>query len=690
MLKGWVAPLCACVLVIGCGGGGSSGPTRNSSITLSTNNVTQTATTADAAPTASLQITLTNPPSGTIYVGESNTSNGVSSVQIAGVSQTTATVTISFKSPAQLGAGVYNDTITIEVCYDAQCSAQVGNSPATVTVQYTVTGAPQPGAPTLTSLTPSSAVAGGAAFTLTAMGTGFVSQSVLQWNGSARTTTAASATQLTAQITAADIAAAGTAAVTVSNAATGGGTSAALNFTIQPATLALNVVSPMSVPAGGPAFVLTAVGAGFVSGATVQWNGGARATTFVSSTELTAQITAADIASVGTGAVTVSNPAPQSGVTSAINVNIVAPSKDAVAFQMNPAHTGVVSFNSVSLPSASTWTATLPGPPSYALIAAGKVFVTANVSGNAELVALNQADGTIAWGPIGNLSGFANAAYDNGQVFVLSATTGSAALLQAFDAATGTKKWSVTLTGQYLFQSPPTAANGFVYAEGAGSGATVYAVDQNTGALVWTGPVFSGNGSSPVVTADGVYVTYPCLGLDFRPLTGELVWQYNGGCSGGGGATSVVADGILFAAVGFGSYNATELNAETGAVVGSSVESTIPAIGSQTGYFLQSGTLRGITVSSNTVLWSFAGDGSLVTAPIVVNQYVFVGSSTGNVYALDATTGAQLWVKNVGAAIPASPGWDGAMPFSGLAAGDGLLVVPAGSTLTAYTLSTSP
>ena len=87
-----------------------------------------------------------------------------------------------------------------------------------------------------------------------------------------------------------------------------------------------------------------------------------------------------------------------------------------------------------------------------------------------------------------------------------------------------------------------------------------------------------------------------------------------------------------------------------------------------------------------STVWSFNGDGGLVTSAIVVNQAVIIGSSSGQVYALDAATGVQLWTTNAGAAIYAGNG----NVISGLAAGDGLLVVPAGNTLSAFTLSTSP
>jgi hypothetical protein len=60
--------------------------------------------------------------------------------------------------------------------------------------------------PVLTSVSPTTAVAGGPEFTLTATGTGFVTGSVVRWNGAGRSTTFVSATQVKAAITAADVA----------------------------------------------------------------------------------------------------------------------------------------------------------------------------------------------------------------------------------------------------------------------------------------------------------------------------------------------------------------------------------------------------------------------------------------------------------------------------------------------------
>jgi 6-phosphogluconolactonase (cycloisomerase 2 family) len=94
--------------------------------------------------------------------------------------------------------------------------------------------------PTITSISPTSATAGGAAFTLTVNGTNFVSGSTVNFNGSARTTTFVGATQLTASILASDIATAGSFNVTVTNP--GGGTSNAVSFIVLTPQLATQTI----------------------------------------------------------------------------------------------------------------------------------------------------------------------------------------------------------------------------------------------------------------------------------------------------------------------------------------------------------------------------------------------------------------------------------------------------------------
>jgi len=157
--------------------------------------------------------------------------------------------------------------------------------------------------PTITSLSPVSAPAGGAPFSLVVKGTGFDGTTVVYWNGSARTTLDNSATQVTAQIATADISKVGTDSVTVRSDRQ---YSAATSFTVKTAPVpAITTLSPSTAIAGNGAFTLTVNGSGFDTGATVLWNGSSRATTLVSATKLTAAITAADIAKTGTATVAV-------------------------------------------------------------------------------------------------------------------------------------------------------------------------------------------------------------------------------------------------------------------------------------------------------------------------------------------------------------------------------------------------
>ena len=108
-------------------------------------------------------------------------------------------------------------------------------------------------APTLASIAPTSMVAGSAAFTLTVDGSSFTASSVVSWNGSARPTTYVSATRLTAAISATDVASVGSAQVTVTTPAPGGGASGAATFVVSaaPQGQTVGVVAMVAVNASG-------------------------------------------------------------------------------------------------------------------------------------------------------------------------------------------------------------------------------------------------------------------------------------------------------------------------------------------------------------------------------------------------------------------------------------------------------
>lgn len=74
-------------------------------------------------------------------------------------------------------------------------------------------------------------------------------------------------------------------------------------------------LTPMTAAPGGSSFNLTVNGAGFVSGAVVEWNGDPLTTTFVNKYRVTASVAATDIAKATTASVTVLNPKPGGGTS---------------------------------------------------------------------------------------------------------------------------------------------------------------------------------------------------------------------------------------------------------------------------------------------------------------------------------------------------------------------------------------
>jgi hypothetical protein len=175
------------------------------------------------APGAAVTVTLTNGAGGLqdwlALAPTSAPNTSYSTFTYVGSGVTTRTWTVNMPSTP----GPYEFRLFLN-----NSNVRAATSP-TVTVSAGINAVP-----TLTSLNPSRTSAGTAAFTLTVNGAGFVPASEVRWNGAARPTTFVSSTQIRAAIGAADVAAVGSALVTVFSPAPGGGTSGALTFTIAP------------------------------------------------------------------------------------------------------------------------------------------------------------------------------------------------------------------------------------------------------------------------------------------------------------------------------------------------------------------------------------------------------------------------------------------------------------------------
>ena len=91
-------------------------------------------------------------------------------------------------------------------------------------------------------------------------------------------------------------------------------------------------VSPTGGVAGGAGFTLTVNGSSYINSSVVRWNGSDRVTTFVSPSQITAAITQADIGSAGSANVTVFNPTPGGGESSAVSFTINNPGPPKLEF----------------------------------------------------------------------------------------------------------------------------------------------------------------------------------------------------------------------------------------------------------------------------------------------------------------------------------------------------------------------
>jgi hypothetical protein len=206
-------------------------------------------------------------------------------------------LTPTYVSTTQLAAVVPASLVPTAGTMSVTVSTASGTSPAAA---LTV----NPPAPTITSLNPTLAIAG-SAFTLTINGANFTAASTSQLGAAALTTTYVSSTQLTAVVPASLVPTAGTMSVTVSTAS---GTSPAAALTVNPPAPTITSLSSTSTVAGGADFTLTINGSNYLSGtlATVAiWNYTPLATTYVTSTQLTAVVPASLIARSGTVSISV-------------------------------------------------------------------------------------------------------------------------------------------------------------------------------------------------------------------------------------------------------------------------------------------------------------------------------------------------------------------------------------------------
>lgn len=249
----------------------------------------------------------------------------------------------------------------------------------------------QSAVPTITLLSPNQANAGGSGFTLTVVGTNFVTNSVIKVNGTSQATTFVDSQHVTTPITATQIKTAGTLTITVSNPNNQVSNSA--TFTIaNPNLPTITAISPASTTQNAASFTLTITGTNFVANTKVNVGTATpRNATIVDSTHLTVPIFTSDITKIGNVAISVTTPAPNGGTSTVMNLAVVsanAPKLTSINPQTVEAGTStfkllltgsgfktddIVQFNNSAIPTESISATQLAATVAASLIASAAV-----------------------------------------------------------------------------------------------------------------------------------------------------------------------------------------------------------------------------------------------------------------------------------------------------------------------------
>jgi 6-phosphogluconolactonase (cycloisomerase 2 family) len=413
-------------------------------------------------------------------------------------------------------------------------------------------------APMISVLFPSCAPAG-EPVQLGVVGNNFLSSSVVRWNGSDRPTTMDAINGLVAQISASDVATAGTAEVTVFNPGSGGGTSNSSTFTTMTGS-----ASPQSIavdPAGKFAYVADAGcnggAGGYVSMYTIDPTTGALASTgppvptndgFTDSVTVDpsgkfAYVTSSgDVWDIDFGSIVTYSINPTTGALTPTTGGLIGTGVNGTPGYFNSMAfdpSGKFAYaadggafpedvfggsSSVSMYTVNSTTgaltsfgmiATESGPNSVALDPTGKFAYVANFNSNDVSMYTIDATtgalasiGTIAAGtqpvsyvedPVGNFAYVANAGSNDLSMYTINATTGALTSMGTISAGVVPISVVVDPSGK------------FAYAVNFNSNdISMYTINATTGALTSTGTITSGQSPTSIAirpSGNFAYVT---------------------------------------------------------------------------------------------------------------------------------------------------------------------------------------
>jgi outer membrane protein assembly factor BamB len=181
--------------------------------------------------------------------------------------------------------------------------------------------------------------------------------------------------------------------------------------------------------------------------------------------------------------------------------------------------------------------------------------------------------------------------------------------------------------------------NGHIYFDGGTYGG-LYGLDTGSGSqLFFNGTLGQVDQWSPLLL-NGMIYTF--LGGDLRmhdPANGAVLSEV---MINGGGASTPISDGDKIYGIASSSLYAFRPGQPTPAWTASGSFTGMPAVANGIVYAVSGGQLYGIDAATGATLWTFSGDGELSYPPVVTRGYVYV-ASMNVVYALKPKTLIAVW-----------------------------------------------
>ena len=228
-----------------------------------------------------------------------STDPAANKVTFAGIDNTVVTAQVTAATATSLTLKVPTGAVTGNVIVEVGDKTSVGVT-FTVPVDNPV--------PSLTSLTPTSAAFGSTTVDIQLTGTGFRSDSTVQYDGTSVTVSFVDSTLLLVTVSGSQLDPA-VHEIKVTNPTPGGGESNTVEFTVGFSVPTISSLTPATAEIPNPIEVKI-VGTGFTTSSTVLFNSQSVGGTFVSETEMNATLSST---AVGASLVSVSNPSPGGG-----------------------------------------------------------------------------------------------------------------------------------------------------------------------------------------------------------------------------------------------------------------------------------------------------------------------------------------------------------------------------------------